>query len=112
MHALSRNCAVVMVVVVCTCMCSPVWGGQGRREWWCGVECGGPSVTLSGTWSCVLLARHGGGACGAGGVKGAYRTPLHTTTPFSPALPTQDYFIHCYHLLMQYKEMHNTTQEE
>ena len=41
-------------------------GWKGRWEWWCGVECGRSRVTLSGTWSRVLLARHGGGACGAG----------------------------------------------
>ena len=53
-----------------------VWGGGGGRGGEEGEGRGDGSggvewsvVTLSGTWPRVLLARHGGGACGAGGVE-------------------------------------------
>ena len=48
------------------------------------MECGRPRVTLSGTWSCVILARHGGGACGAGGVKGPWCVQTVSTHSRAP----------------------------
>ena len=41
-------------------------------------------ITLRGTWSHVLLARHGGGACGAGGVKGPWCVQTVSTHSRAP----------------------------
>ena len=41
-------------------------------------------MTLRETWSCVLLARHGGSACGAGGVKGPWYVQTVSTHSRGP----------------------------